>query len=109
MSIENKDGRVNTFANLDDLSDFKSIVKPIDSASKTATEKLATELGFVSRERPKNRGTRMKTGRNIPLTLRVTKEAWDRFYALADEMSLPLGEVFDQGIKALIESRKKTK
>lgn len=105
QSETHSDERVNSFAMPEALDDFKPKDKPLHIPSKTEIDKLINETGFISRQRQTNRGTRYKTGRNQQLNLKVTVEAMDKFYQLADEMNLPLGEVFYQGIQALIERR----
>jgi hypothetical protein len=44
---------------------------------------------------------RYRTGRNQQLNLKVTAEAAEAFYALADEKGWVLGEVFERAIIAL--------
>lgn len=53
---------------------------------------------------------RHRTGRNIQLNLKVTKEAYDLFYQITDAENFVLGETFEQAVIALQEklSRRKT-
>lgn len=114
MPNENTPGRVNPFA---DLDDFKPKAKPAPAPSKEVIDKIAEETGFVSRqakpatsekvvETPKLvRGRRYVTGRNQQLNIKVTEDTLKRFYTIADEMKLPLGEVFERALKALEDTK----
>lgn len=93
--------RANPF---DDLSDFtpKAQPKPVEPKQ---IERMATELGFPSRQpvvtaaTPKRR--RYMTGRNQQLNIKATAETVARFYRLADQQGVPLGELLDQALQAL--------
>lgn len=99
--------RVDPFKTLDNLDDFQTKGKPKDVPSKTAIDDLAKATGFPSRQGKESRGRHYTTGRNQQLNLKVTKDALDRFYNLADEMEgVPLGEIFNQAIKLLEASRR---
>lgn len=99
--------RVNSFAEITDLSDLKPKTTPSKKPNKAAVDSIAKETGFVSRQANTDRRTRFKTGRNQQLNIKVTQKAMERFYELADEMVQPLGAVFEDAINALIEKRKK--
>jgi hypothetical protein len=79
-----------------------------------AIEKLANQHGFTSRptaptapvERSKRR---FKTGRNVQINVKGTAEAKARFYRLADEMDVPLGEFLEIAMDALEEKRRSGK
>lgn len=95
--------RVNSFATDADLADFQPKTTPAPKQSKQEIDKIAEETGFVSRQAqvPKiGRTRRYTTGRNQQLNIKVTEDTLKRFYAIADELCLPLGEVFDRAIKA---------
>lgn len=102
--------RVNPFESIDDdLGDFKPKSKPQDVPSRAEIDALSEKSGFPSRQpaQPKeHRVRRYTTGRNRQLNLKVTADALERFYSLADDMGEPLGEVFDQAVKLLEASRR---
>lgn len=100
--------RVNSFADLTDLSDLKPKKTPSKKPDKAIVDVIAKETGFVSRQANVDRRTRFRTGRNQQLNLKVTQKALEDFYNLADEMVQPLGAVFEEAVNALIEKRKKT-
>ena len=98
--------RANPF---DDLSDFKpdQQSKPVETA---AIERLAQENGFPSRqataapvlkERPLVR--RYTTGRNQQINVKASPETIARFYRLADERRMVLGELLEQALAAFEE------
>jgi hypothetical protein len=104
--------RVNPF---NDLSDFapKAQSKPVEPQQ---IERIATEMGFPSRQPvvaetatkavPKRR--RYTTGRNQQLNVKATAETVARFYRLADQRGVPLGELLDQALQALETATQKT-
>jgi len=100
--------RVNSFANAE-LDEFKPKVKAAPRPTSEQINAVAEQAGFPSRQpvttEPVKRVRRFTTGRNLQLNLKVTKDTLDRFYAIADELHLPLGEVFDQAVKALEKTR----
>jgi hypothetical protein len=88
----------------DDLSDFKPKTPP----DKAAVKAVAEGAQFRSRDPQalpvaptKREPRRYRTGRNQQLNLKVTAEAAEAFYALADEKGWVLGEVFERAIIAL--------
>lgn len=103
--------RANPFT---DLSDFapKAQAKPVEPQQ---IERIASELGFPSRQpvvseaapktAPKRR--RYTTGRNQQLNVKATAETVARFYRLADQQGVPLGELLDQALQALEKSTQK--
>ncbi len=103
--------RANPFA---DLTDFtpKAQPKPVEPRQ---IEHIASEMGFPSRQpvvtpavpvvAPKRR--RYTTGRNQQLNVKVTAETVDRFYRLADQQAVPLGELLDRALQALEQSLQK--
>ena len=103
--------RANPF---DDLSDFaaKAQAKPVEPQQ---IERIATELGFPSRQpvatlpHPRETQTRRRytTGRNQQLNVKATTETVARFYRLADQQAVPLGELLDQALQALEKSIQK--
>lgn len=105
--------RVNPFKPLDSLDDFQpSTKKPGDIPTRAEVDALSERSGFYSRQpvqQKEHRVRRFTTGRNRQLNLKVTAEAMDRFYRLADELEVPLGEAFDRAVKLLEESVAKEK
>lgn len=97
--------RANPF---DDLGDFtaKTQTKPVEPQQ---IERIATEMGFPSRQPvaslPHSLGTqarrRYTTGRNQQLNVKATAETVARFYRLADQQNVPLGELLEQALQAL--------
>jgi hypothetical protein len=87
-------------------------------ADKEAIRAVAEAKGFPSREpspaKPATKSTpapkaepepllqrRYRTGRNRQLNLKVTDEALRKFYAIADEQGIVLGQLFEQAVNAL--------
>lgn len=103
--------RANPFT---DLADFapKAQPKPVEPQQ---IERIASEMGFPSRQptatpaapsiTPKRR--RYTTGRNQQLNVKVTAETVERFYRLADQQAVPLGELLDRALQALEQSIQK--
>lgn len=97
--------RANPF---NDLSDFapKAQAKPVEPQQ---IERIASEMGFPSRQAsrasvvakvaPQRR--RYTTGRNQQLNIKATAATVERFYRLADQQGVPLGELLDQALQAL--------
>lgn len=97
--------RANPF---DDLGDFvpKAQAKPVEPQQ---IERIAAEMGFPSRQavaapahplKPQAR-RRYTTGRNQQLNVKATAETVARFYRLADQQGVPLGELLEQALQAL--------
>lgn len=95
----------------DDLSDFAPRTS-LPQAKPEEVRAVAEAASFVSREGdvppgpPQRSPRRHRTGRNVQLNLKVRQEAADAFYALADQLDLVLGEVFERAVKALAEKQK---
>ena len=104
--------RVNPFANLDAAPQFD--VKPKTSTRGVVPEQieqLARENNFPSREGERGKSTQRKprrhiTGRNQQLNIKVTAQTIDRFYRLADERDVPLGQLLEEALNALEDSRR---
>ena len=103
------DERVNSFAEISDLSDLQP--KKIDKKkpTKADVDKIAADAGFPSRQAPADRRKRYRTGRNLQLNIKVTANANDEFYKLADLLELPLGAVFEMAVDALKATNPKPK
>lgn len=79
---------------------------PLERPSRAQIDRLAKDTGFVSRERPRM-GRRLLTGRNRQLNLKVRDSDVDRFYKIADEERITLGEVFERALDALEAARRR--
>jgi hypothetical protein len=92
-------GRVNPFNNLDDPPVFATKPKSAKPIEKESVARLAEEHNFPSRQAPKTpRESRRKarthrTGRNIQFNAKATPETMERFYRMADEKNVVLGEL----------------
>lgn len=103
-----------------DLSGFAPAPSTRPKADKEVLRTVAESRGFSSREPtpvasapaaepppmppsalPAPTSRRHRTGRNRQLNLKVTGEALERFYALADSERLVLGEAFERAVYAL--------
>jgi hypothetical protein len=99
--------RVKPFDNLEDPPVFATKPRPARSAEKESIARLAEAHNFPSRQAPKApKETRRKarthrTGRNIQFNAKVTPETMERFYNLANERNVVLGELMKQGLDAL--------
>lgn len=103
--------RANPF---DDLGDFTATTqaKPVEAQQ---IERIATEMGFPSRQpistlahpRETQARRRYTTGRNQQLNVKATAETVARFYRLADQQGVPLGELLDQALQALEKTLQK--
>lgn len=104
--------RANPFS---DLNDFvpKTQVRPVEAQH---IDRIASDMGFPSRQAaavpevtkaaPHRR--RYTTGRNQQLNIKATAETVERFYRLADQQSVPLGELLDQALRALEKDLQKS-
>jgi hypothetical protein len=99
--------RVNSF-DTSVLKEFEPKIKLEPRATNEQINTVAEITGFPSRQAlttaPVTRSRRFMTGRNKQLNLKVTEDTLKRFYAIADEFHLPLGEVFERAVKALEDS-----
>lgn len=96
--------RANPF---DDLGDFKPEAKP-KPVVPGVIEELARDSGFLSRQpspTPANsqltKPRRYTTGRNQQINVKAKPETIARFYKLADERHVPLGELLELALAAL--------
>ena len=97
--------RANPFT---DLNDFvpKAQARPVEAQQ---IDRIASDMGFPSRQAatvpaaaqtaPHRR--RYTTGRNQQLNIKATAETVERFYRLADQQGVPLGELLDRALRAL--------
>jgi len=99
--------RVNVFANLDDPPVFTTKPRPERPVQQETIERIATENNFPSRQaakapkEPKRKPRTYRTGRNQQFNAKVTAETYQRFYKMADDKSVALGELMKQGLDAL--------
>lgn len=96
--------RANPFNDLStDFAPKKAAARPVEAAQ---IDRLAQENGFPSRERAPSQPVqrvrrRYTTGRNQQINIKATSETIELFYRMADERSVPLGELLDRALQAL--------
>jgi hypothetical protein len=101
--------RVNPFAHLkDDPQVFTTKPKPERPVAPEAFAQIAEDNNFTSRQAPKpvRKAERRKprihrTGRNVQFNTKATPETIAKFYKLADEKMVTLGELFEMAVDAL--------
>ncbi|WP_263356165.1 hypothetical protein [Acidicapsa ligni] len=100
--------RVNPFAILKEAPAFTTKPKPEKPVETEALAQVAEDNNFTSRQAPKpaKKAERRKprihrTGRNVQFNTKATPETVARFYKLADEKKVTLGELFEMAIDAL--------
>jgi hypothetical protein len=105
--------RVNPFGDLNDFEPTKLKEKSPKPVEKAVIDQVAADNGFPSRQasRPEvkqapRQQRRYTTGRNQQINVKATAETIERFYRIADEMRVPLGEVLDRALEALEKSAK---
>jgi hypothetical protein len=99
--------RKDPFATLLEVAEFGT--KPIREkpVSSDSVERIAETRNFPSREapkpttKPKRTPRHYRTGRNQHLGIKTTIETRDRFYKLADDRNVPLGELLRLALDAL--------
>lgn len=99
--------RVNAFANLDGPPIFTTKPRAEKPVQPEAIERIATENNFPSRQaakppkEPKRKPRIYRTGRNQSFNVKATPETIQRFYKLADDKNVPLGELMKLGLDAI--------
>jgi hypothetical protein len=100
--------RVNPFAMLKDSPAFTTKPKAEKPVEPEALTQVAEENNFTSRQAPKpaKKAERRKprvhrTGRNVQFNTKATQETITRFYKLADDKQVTLGELFEMAVDAL--------
>jgi hypothetical protein len=99
--------RVNPFATLADAPIFATKPKPEKPAEKEIAARIADENDFPSRQatkppkEPRRKRRVHRTGRNRQFNIKAKSETVERFYKLADERRVPLGELLEQALDAL--------
>ncbi len=104
--------RANPFADLGGLPTFEPKPKASSPVARERIEQIADANNFPSRQaQPRNPSSalpkprrRYKTGRNQQLNVKATAQVIERFYKLADQRRVPLGELLDQALTALEKS-----
>ena len=100
-------GRVNPFANLADPPVFRTKARKEEPVEEESIARIAAENKFLSRQAAKppsivRRKPRIyRTGRSQQFNAKATPETIDRFYKMADDKSVRLGELLKQGLDAL--------
>jgi hypothetical protein len=100
-------GRVDPFATLKEpLPSFTTKPKKERRVEEEAVERIAEENNFPSRQAKSQNTVRRKprvyrTGRNQQLNAKATRETIEKFYKLANERNVPLGELLRLALDAL--------
>src|ERR1700723_3432153 len=95
--------RVNAFANLGEPPVFTTKPKKETPVTEEAIARIAEEHNFPSRQaakapkEPKRKPRIYRTGRNQQFNAKATPETIQRFYKLADDKRVPLGELLKLG------------
>ena len=103
--------RTNAFG---DLSDFQPQAPKPRTVRAEQIDQVAQDNGFPSRQPPpvprptpsRPMVRRHTTGRNQQLNVKATPETIERFYRLADERKVVLGELLELALVALERSGK---
>ena len=112
--------RVNPFADLDEIETKPK--KKLDPEEAKKISQIAEQNGFPSRqarvetppkkkaveptiELPIRRGRRLATERTMQFNVRANPTDVSRFYQLADEYNVPLGELLKMALDALEKKR----
>jgi len=104
--------RVNPFAEPAEAPVFMPKTTPHKVVEKETIDQIARDQNFPSRQpqRAKTPVVRKRrtytTGRNQQLNFKATPATVERFYKLADERNLPLCELFEQALDALVQLKK---
>jgi hypothetical protein len=99
--------RANAFENLAELPVFNVKPKAEKPVAKEAVDEIATKNNFPSRQarekKPASARTprTYRTGRNRNFSVKATNATVERFYKMADERKVPLGELLRLALDAL--------
>jgi hypothetical protein len=100
--------RVNPFAMLKEAPAFSTKPKPEKPVEVEVLNQIAEDNNFTSRQAPKaaKKAERRKprihrTGRNVQFNTKATAEYIAKFYRLADEKKVTVGECFEMAVDAL--------
>ena len=101
-------GRVDPFAILKEpLPSFTTKPKKDKPVEQETVERIAKENNFPSRQAvkvpntPRRKPRIYRTGRNQQFNAKATPETIERFYKLANEKNVPLGELLRLALDAL--------
>lgn len=101
-------GRADPFAILKEpLPSFATKPRADKPMAKETIERIAEENNFPSRQAakapntPRRKRRVHRTGRNQQFNAKATPETIDRFYKLANEKKVPLGELLRLALEAL--------
>lgn len=96
--------RINPFADVDKAPQFE-VKRPAPPVPREQIDKLAREHNFPSREGQVTTSPKLRrkyvTGRNQQLNIKATAETIERFYKLADQRHVPLGQLLEEALEAL--------
>lgn len=103
--------RINPFSDLTDFTLADPKPKP-GPAAMEAIDQVASDNGFPSRQPPKVAAAavpphvqrRHTTGRNQQLNIKATAATVEKFYRLADQHGVPLGEILARALDAMERS-----
>lgn len=99
--------RVNPFADLKDPPVFTTKTKAEKTVAPEALTLIAEQNNFTSRQAPKppkaerRKPRTHRTGRNVQFNAKAKAETIAKFYRLADENKVTLGELFEMAVDAL--------
>jgi len=97
-------GRVDPFAILKEPLPFTTKAKTDKPVAKETIERIADENNFPSRQAvkaPRRKRRVYRTGRNQQFNAKATPETVEKFYKLANDRNVPLGELLRLALDAL--------
>ncbi len=100
-------GRVDPFANMAEPPVFTPKPKKERPVEEEAIALIAEQNNFPSRQAARSPNAQRRkpriyrTGRNQQFNAKATAETVQKFYKMADEKRVPLGELLKQGLEAL--------
>ncbi|MDX9668606.1 stability/partitioning determinant [Pseudomonas sp. P5_152] len=109
------DTRVDPFASLGQFKAKPKVSESEQNLVQEDIEKISKDNGFPSREpqpaeeKPAKRARRKFAEPRVQLNIKATQEGYDRFYEMANERGIRLGDLLDQALDALVFVEKKRK
>jgi hypothetical protein len=105
--------RINPFENLSDEFSVKTKTqKQSANNEKELIDQIAEDNNFPSRQAsyestatPVRQQRRYRTGRNQQLNIKATEQTINKFYRLADQENITLGELLERALDALEKSK----
>jgi hypothetical protein len=100
-------GRVDPFAILKEPPSFATKPKAEDPVATETMERISEENNFPSRQAarapsiPRRKRRIYRTGRNQQFNAKATRETIEKFYKMADQRSVTLGELLSLALDAL--------